>query len=101
MNLSEMRGKTNIMSFDRVKYKYSQKKVTESTLLLKTIFISILVESQEGCRELDSIGMGYVSKFEGVAKYQCEEGYRIEAGNNTRFCEDVTSNGTAPVCVGL
>ena len=58
VNLSEMRGKTNIMSFDRVKYKYSQKKVTESTLLLKTIFISILVESQEGCRELDSIGMG-------------------------------------------
>ena len=69
--------------------------------LVKTILISILVESQEGCGELDSIGMGSVRKFEGVAKYQCEEGYRIEAGNDTRFCEDGTWNGTAPVCLGL
>ena len=101
LSISEMRGKTKIKSLNCVKYKYSQKKVREFTVLLKTIFISILVESQEGCGELDSIGMGSVSKFEGVAKYQCEEGYRIEAGNNTRFCEEGTWNGTAPVCLGL
>lgn len=45
--------------------------------------------------------MGSVNKFEGVAKYQCEEGYRLEAGNATRFCEDGTWNGAPPVCIGL
>ena len=99
LSTSEMRGKTKIRSSSCVKYKYFLKKVF--SFLVKTILICILVESQEGCGELDSIGMGSVRKFEGVAKYQCEEGYRIEAGNDTRFCEDGTWNGTAPVCLGL
>ena len=66
-----------------------------------TTFLNIIVETQDDCGNLDSIGMGSVNRFEGVAKYQCEKGYRIEEGNETRFCEDGTWNGVAPVCVGL
>ena len=70
-------------------------------IITKTTSSIILSESQDDCGELDSIAMGAVQIFEGVAKYQCEEGYRIAEGNVTRFCEDETWNGVAPVCLGL
>ena len=59
-----------------------------------------VVEEEVQCGSPDSPAGGSVRTFEGVARYECEEGRRMVRGNVTRTCQQGTWDGEQPVCQG-
>ena len=50
-----------------------------------TTFQHIIVDNDTNCGTPDGIFMGTVNTFEGVAKYSCEEGYKLSGRVGHRF----------------